>query len=448
MNRRLLYNALIVTDGRAFKGYVEIEGDRIKSVLEGDVPEKLLMQYAREERENLSGKWILPGVIDDQVHFREPGATHKADIESESRAAAAGGVTSYMDMPNTDPQTVTLEAWSDKMNLAKGKSHVNYSFFLGATNSNIDQLMMRDRRRVPGIKVFLGSSTGNMLVDNEKTLDEIFKLDSLIAVHSENEMIIRDNIDVFKARYGDDVPVECHPLIRSREACVSSTEAAVKRAEGHGTKLHVFHLSTAEEVEILRKNGSCGKITGEVCVHHLWFDDRYYKTLGTKVKCNPAIKTLKDRNALRSGLRDGVITVVATDHAPHLLREKEGGALNAASGLPLVQFSLQAMIELSMAGEWEITDVVRWMCHNPAELYGIKGRGYLRPGYFADIVVVNPDMPYEVKTEKIESKCGWSPFEGHVFPVSIESTYVNGKPVWYHGKIDRDVLGMSLEFLA
>lgn len=450
--KRILYNALIINEGEKYKGYIEIEDDLIRNTGKGEVPSETLDLYASGERENLEGKWILPGIIDDQVHFREPGLTHKADIESESKAAALGGITSFMDMPNTSPRTVTIPDWEDKMRRGKEKSSVNYSFFIGATNDNIDEIKRIDNRLVPGIKVFLGASTGNMLVDSEETLDKIFSLPHIIAVHSEEESIINANKKRFIEKFRtEDLPVELHPLIRSREACVVSTEKAMARAKRLGTNLHVFHISTAEESLMFEpyhySSETNPQITAEVCVHHLYFTDESYPTLGTKIKWNPAVKSKADREALLNALNEGRIAVIATDHAPHLPEEKKGGALKAASGGPLIQFSLPVMIELVQKEEvTDMTKVVDCMCHNPATLYKIRNRGFIRKGYYADLCVVDPNRPFTVSKEIIASKCGWSPFEGHTFPASVEETFVNGRKVVSEGKLTGEKSARALEF--
>ncbi|HBQ55694.1 MAG TPA: dihydroorotase, partial [Porphyromonadaceae bacterium] len=386
--------------------------------------------------------------LDDQVHFRDPGLTHKGDIYSESRAAVAGGVTSFMEMPNTNPQTVTIDALHEKFDLAAQKSIANYSFYLGATNDNIKELKKVDKKNVCGVKVFMGASTGNMLVDNAKTLQRIFaEVDSLIATHCENEEIIRENVDNYKKRFGEDIPVQYHPLIRSEEACFRSSAQAAELADKYGSRLHVLHLSTAREMSLFSKSSvKDKKITAEVCVHHLWFTDEDYARLGTRIKWNPAIKTRADRDALRSALISGKLDIVATDHAPHLLSEKEGGCLKASSGGPLVQHSLQAMLELSLQGLWSKEFVVEKMCHAPAELFQVRGRGYIREGYFADLVLVNPDKPYTVGKNNILYKCGWSPFEGETFRHSIEKTFVNGNLVFDKGNVVESAPGEALTF--
>lgn len=409
MHDTLLYNALVVNECRKAIGYVVIDGEFILAVGEGEPP--VAIAEACREKIDLGGAMLLPGVIDDQVHFRDPGLTHKADLSTESRAAVAGGVTSYMDMPNTKPPTVTVEAVADKLRHASDVSLANYSFFIGATNDNIDQLLLCDYSRVPGVKLFLGSSTYNMLVDEEEALTRIFRdVPALVAIHSEDEATIRANRERYVAAHGEDLPVSYHPLIRSHEACMISTKRAIARAERYGTRLHVLHVSTAYEVAMFSDEPlSRKRITSEVCVHHLWYTDADYSTLGTRVKMNPAVKTAADRDALRRGLLDGRIDIVATDHAPHLLSEKEGNALTAASGAPMVQFSLPVMLELADRGVFTTELVVEKMCHAPAELYHIDRRGYIRAGYYADLAVVSPDTPYIVADDMVLSRCGWTP---------------------------------------
>ncbi|MEA4904181.1 MAG: dihydroorotase [Petrimonas sp.] len=443
---KLIHKATLINEGRSFIGSVLVEGERISKVFEGEVPENVLQQCC--EIIDARGLYLIPGVIDDQVHFRDPGLTHKGDIYTESRAAVAGGVTSFMEMPNTNPQTVTLDALRGKFDLAAQKSIANYSFYLGATNDNIKELIKVDKRNVCGVKVFMGASTGNMLVDNAKTLQRIFaEVDSLIATHCEKEEIIRDNIGVYKKQFGEDIPIQYHPLIRSEEACYRSSVQAAGLADKYGSRLHVLHLSTALEMSLFSSSPvKDKKITSEVCVHHLWFTDEDYARLGARIKWNPAVKTRADRDALRSALKSGKLDIVATDHAPHLLSEKEGGCLKAASGGPLVQHSLQVMLELSLQGLYSKEFVVEKMCHAPADLFQVKGRGFIREGYFADLVLINPDRPYAVGKDNILYKCGWSPFEGEIFRHSIEKTFVNGNLVFDNGHIVESAQGKALIF--
>lgn len=442
----LIHQASIVNEGATFIGSVLIENDLISRIFNEEVPENILNRC--RQIIDARGLYLFPGVIDDQVHFREPGLTHKGDIASESRAAVAGGVTSFMEMPNTNPQTVTIDALWQKFETASEKSAANFSFYLGATNDNIHELKKVDKKNVCGVKVFMGASTGNMLVDNERSLQQIFaETDMLIATHCEKEDIIRKNVEVYRQKFGENVPVTFHPLIRNAEACYRSSAQAVELADKYGSRLHVLHLSTAREMSLFSNAPLADKkITAEVCVHHLWFTDADYGRLGERIKWNPAVKTTEDRSALRDALKNGKLDVVATDHAPHLLSEKEGGALKAASGGPLVQHSLQAMLELSGQGVFTKEFMVEKMCHAPAQLFNVKQRGYIREGYFADLVLVNPHKPHTVSKENILYKCGWSPFEGETFSHSIEKTFVNGKIVFDKGNVSENVFGCALEF--
>lgn len=437
---------MIVNEGSHFVGSVIIDGEFIETVIPGELPGHIAGTAQRMV--DAKGKWILPGVIDDQVHFREPGLTHKAEIATESIAAVAGGVTSFMDMPNTLPQTTSLEALEWKYNRAAEVSPANYSFYIGATNDNFEVLKRVDFSQVCGVKIFMGSSTGNMLVDNDTSLRKIFaEIPALIAVHCEKEEIIQANKKYYTERFGEELPIFFHPLIRSAEACYASSAQAVELATQYGTRLHLLHLSTARETTLLDQSPLSEKrITGEVCVHHLWFDDNDYAQYGNRIKWNPAIKTCGDRQALREALRNNRLDVVATDHAPHLWHEKQGSCLKAASGGPLVQHSLQLMLELAQQGVFTLEQVVEKMCHAPAQLYRIDRRGYLRPGYYADLVVVDPCKPYTVTPENILSKCRWSPFEGHTFPATIERTFVNGHEVFAEGKPSGKTPGKRLAF--
>jgi dihydroorotase len=442
----LIHRATIINEGKTFEGSVLIEGEKIKKIFYDEVPKNVLAT-CRDVVE-ASGLYLLPGVIDDQVHFREPGLTHKGNIETESRAAVAGGVTSFMDMPNTKPQTITIAALEAKFEIAAQKSMANYSFYLGATNDNIDELKKADPKKVCGIKVFMGASTGNMLVDNMRSLQRIFaEVDMLIATHCEKEEIIRHNVEVFKKRFGENIPIKYHPSIRSEEACYQSSAQAVELADKYGSRLHVLHLSTGKELSLFDNRPiEDKKITAEACVHHLWFSDADYERLGSRIKWNPAIKTRDDREALRAGLKSGKLDIVATDHAPHLLAEKEGGCLQAASGGPLIQHSLQMMLELVNQGVYTHEFVVEKMCHAPAKLFKIKGRGYIREGYYADLVLVNPRKSYKVATSTILYKCGWSPLEGEEFSHTIEKTFVNGRLVFDGGTFSSEIAGKPLEF--
>ncbi|NLY24081.1 MAG: dihydroorotase [Bacteroidales bacterium] len=442
----LIHKATIINEGTSFTGSLLLEGERISRIFREDVPERLLNSC--REVIDARGLYLIPGVIDDQVHFRDPGLTHKGDIASESRAAVAGGVTSYMEMPNTNPQTITNDALCRKMELAAGKSVANYAFYLGATNDNIEELKRVDSRQVCGVKVFMGASTGNMLVDNEKALQQIFaEVDMLIATHCEKEEIIRENADFYRKRFGEMIPIPLHPVIRNAEACYQSSSHAVELADRYGSRLHVLHLSTAREMSLFSNAPLEEKrITAEACVHHLWFSDVDYDRLGALIKWNPAVKGVEEREALREALKAGRLDVVATDHAPHLMREKEGGALQAASGGPLVQHSLQVMLEMAEKGHWTKELVVEKMCHAPARLFQVKERGFIREGYYADLVLVDPAAPYTVTAENILYKCGWSPFEGETFGCSVNQTFVNGKMVYGNGVITDNLFGKALQF--
>lgn len=446
MHDLALHNAIIINDGHRFRGYVVVDRPFITSVGEGDMPEELMVTC--RECVDAEGALLLPGVIDDQVHFRDPGLTHKADIATESMAAIAGGVTAFMDMPNTNPPTVTVRALEAKLKRGEECSAANYAFFIGATNDNLDTLLTCDYSKVPGVKLFLGSSTGNMLVDREAALDNIFRdVPAIITVHSEDEATIRANREAIAARYDGHPPISEHPAIRSREACIISTARAIERAHRFDTRLHVLHVSTAEEVDMFSTLPLEEKrVTAEVCVHHLWFSDADYATLGSRIKMNPAVKTAADRDALRRGLRDGHLDIVATDHAPHLPSEKEGDALTAASGAPMVQFSLPVMLEMADQGVFTHELVVEKMCHAPARLFHVDRRGYIAPGYYADLTVVSPDSPYTVTDDMVLSRCGWTPLAGTTLHNRVIATYINGQLAYSHGDIDPAVHGMPLRF--
>lgn len=425
--KTLIYGATIVNEGRSFKGCITLENDLIASVTEGDA----LPEGHFDLRLNAEDCVVMPGVIDDHVHFREPGLTAKADIESESRAAAYGGVTTFFEMPNTLPQTTTLETLNQKLELAQGKSHVNYSFFFGATNQNAHLFERLDPKRVPGIKLFMGASTGNMLVDRLETLENIFKNAPLpIMTHCEDTQLVNQNMAEAKRLYGDDPAVEHHPAIRSAEACYHSSALAVELATKYGAQLHVAHLTTARELSLFGHNP---RITAEAVIAHLWFCDADYRTRGTQIKCNPAVKTSADRDALRAALTDGRISVVATDHAPHLISDKIGGCAKAASGMPMVQFSLPAMLELCEKGVLTIERVVELMCHAPARLFAVSKRGFIKPGYKADLAIVRRGEPWTVTKDCIQSKCQWSPMEGEKFRWRVVQTICNG-----HLLLDKD----------
>ena len=442
----LIRNATIINEGASYKGSVLIKNERIDKIYTDRVPEEISNRSQIIEANNL---FLLPGVIDDQVHFREPGLTHKGDIQSESRAAIAGGVTSYMEMPNTNPQTISIDAWKQKTELAHGKSFANYAFYLGATNDNLAELKKADSKNLCGIKIFMGASTGNMLVDDKKALQAIFaEVDMLIATHCEKESIIRENIDKYTKEFGEDIPIKYHPLIRSAEACYESSAEAIELADRYGTRLHVLHLSTGQEMRLFdAKPLFEKKITAEVCVHHLWYTDDDYVRLGSRIKWNPAVKTDRDRYELRRTLLEGKLDVIATDHAPHTLEEKEGGALKAASGGPLVQHSLQMMMQLVSDNIFSKEQVVEKLCHAPAKLFGVKDRGFIREGYFADLVLVDPNKPYTVSSDNILYKCGWSPLERETLSSSINTTILNGKVVFHNGEVMGEPSGQVLEFV-
>lgn len=427
----LIKNATVVSDGQSKKSDVLIENDIIE-----EIGENVEQPYASQPDTVLDaeGCFLLPGVVDDHVHFRQPGLTQKADIATESRAAAAGGVTTYFDMPNTVPQTTTLEALDEKFSLAATDSVVNYSFFFGATNDNLPLFDKLDPHRIPGVKLFMGSSTGDMLVDRMQTLEKIFASVKLpIMTHCENTAIINSNMAEAKRLFGDDPDVEYHPQIRSREACVECSLLAVSLALKYNTRLHVAHISTAEELAMF--NNAPSNITAEAVIGHLMFCDEDYSRLGTRIKVNPSIKSRDDRDELRRALADGRISVVGTDHAPHLLKDKQGGCAKAASGMPIIQYSLVSMLELVDEGVVSIERLVELMCHNPARIFGLSRRGYIREGYKADLVLVRPGSRWTVAADGIMSKCGWSPLEGHVFNWNVERTICNGRTVYADGKI-------------
>lgn len=442
MMRTLIKNGTIVNEGRSFLGDLVVDGEQIEEIYEGKAPRGIYDQVI-----DASGCFVLPGVIDDHVHFREPGLTRKADIESESRAAAFGGVTSYFEMPNTNPQTTTLEALEDKFALGAQKSHVNYSFFFGATNDNVDSFDRLDVHRIPGIKLFMGSSTGNMLVDKYESLQQIFvkakKMGLPVMTHCEDTDIINRNMAAYQEKYGEDPDVKFHPEIRSVEACYESSSLAVKLAKESGAHLHIAHVTTARELEFFGKDKN---ITGEAVIAHLYFSDEDYADKKAFIKCNPAIKTVKDRQALREALADGRISVVGTDHAPHEWKDKQGGCAKAASGMPMVQFSLVSMLELVDEGVLSIERMVEVMSHCPAKLFHVDKRGFLRPGYQADIVIVRPHTAWTVQKEIIQSKCGWSPMEGHEYQWQVEQTICNGHLIYNKGEFDEAYRGEELTF--
>lgn len=443
MNSTLILNANIVNEGKVVEGDVLIKGRFIEAVGK-DLSSKLADRVI-----DAKGMYLLPGAIDDQVHFREPGLTHKATILTEARAAVAGGVTSFMEMPNTLPPTFTLALLEDKYRIASNDSLANYSFYIGASNDNLEEVMKVDITNVCGLKIFMGSSTGNLLVDDERTLEGFFsRFPGLIATHCEDEETIRRNSEVFRARYGEDVPVSCHPLIRSEEACYKSSSFAVALARKHGTRLHILHISTARETTLFEAGIPLEKknVTAEACVHHLMFSDEDYAQLGTLIKWNPAVKTSNDRSAIMAALLEGRIDVVATDHAPHTLAEKNNSYFKAPSGGPLLQHSLVAMLEFHHDGVMGIEKIVEKMAHNPAILFRIQKRGYIREGYFADLVLVDLASPWQVEKGNIVSKCGWSPFQGRTFRSQVTHTFVSGHLAFAEGRFDESARGERLMF--
>jgi len=442
MKNWLIRNAELVNEGTRRVMDVRLRNGRIETIAASLEPR------ADETVVDASGQWLLPGMIDDQVHFREPGLEHKADFATESRAAVAGGITSYMEMPNSKPTTTTLDALEDKYARAAAKSLANHAFYLGATNDNLDVIRSLDPRAACGIKIFMGASTGNMLVDNRETLDAIFReAPTIVVTHCEDTPTIDANLARERERYGNAIPVERHPYIRSREACLKSSTLAVELARRHGTRLHILHITTADELALFSPGPLRGKrITAETCVHFLQFAESDYATLGNQIKCNPAIKSESDRQAIVAALREGRIDVLATDHAPHTIEEKALPYEQAPSGLPLVQFALQCALEQAFNGAIPLERIVESVTHAPAELFQVKDRGYLREGYFADLVLVDPRKPHTVRREEVLSRCGWSPFEGFTFRSSITSTWVNGEQAWDGERVNEQVRGMRLEF--
>lgn len=444
MNNYLIKNAKIVNEGEITEGYVLVRNGIIQAIGDG-IPE-VTSDYTVEI--DAAGHYLLPGVIDDQVHFREPGLTHKATINSESRAAVSGGMTSFMEMPNTIPQATNIEELEKKYDIAAEKSYANYSFYLGATNDNIEEVKKLDPGMNCGVKVFMGSSTGNMLVDNKEALEKIFKYaPTLVATHCEDEEIIQTNSSIFKEKYGDKIPVHCHPEIRSTEACYKSSSLAVELAKKHGTRLHVLHISTEKELELFEKGRiEDKKITAEVCIHHMWFSDQDYETKGPLVKWNPAVKKESDKNALFKAMMEDRLDVVATDHAPHTIEEKQSRYFQSPSGGPMVQHSLTAMMEFAHQGKMSVEKIVEKMCHAPAKLFGIKNRGYIRPGYKADLVIVDPNWEWTVSHKNTYYKCKWTPMNGEVFHSRVTHTFVNGHLVFKNGLFNEMIRGERLEF--
>jgi dihydroorotase len=444
MNTVLIKNAKIVNEGKILEGDVLIENEFIVEIAESISPKSPNCKIIDAE-----GNYLIPGAIDDQVHFREPGLTHKGTIETESRAAVAGGITSFIEQPNTVPNAVTQELLEEKYQIAAQTSYANYSFMMGGTNDNLEEVLKTNPKNVAGIKLFLGSSTGNMLVDNQETLEKIFSSTKmLIAVHCEDETTIKNNLEKYKAEFGDDIPVTAHHLIRSEEACYLSSSKAIELAKKTGARLHVFHLSTAKEMELFTNKIPLEEkqITAEVCIHHLWFNDEDYKTKGNFIKWNPAVKTANDRKVLWEALLDDRIDVIATDHAPHTLEEKQQSYLKAPSGGPLVQHAVVAMFETFHQGKISVEKIVEKMCHNPAKIFKIEKRGFIKEGFYADLVIVNAGLPWNVKKENILAKCGWSPFEGYNFKSRISHTFVNGELVYQNFKVKDKKVGKRLLF--
>ena len=439
----LIQNATIVNENKIFKGDILLENEIITKISSKIKPTKNV------EIINAEGKYLIPGFIDDQVHFREPGLTHKANIATESRAAIAGGITTFIEMPNTVPQATTQHLLEDKFKIAAADSYANYSFMFGGTNDNLEELLKTDPKKVAGIKLFLGSSTGNMLVDNEEILEKIFSSTKMIiSVHCEDEGTIRKNTAIYKEKYGDDIPLKYHPLIRSEEACYLSSSKAIELAKKTGARLHIFHLSTEKETHLFRNDIPLEEkqITSEVCIHHLWFSDKDYEEKGTHIKWNPAVKTEKDRLGLWKALLDDRIDVLATDHAPHTLDEKNNNYLNAPSGGPLVQHAIIALLEKVKEGVIPIEKAVEKMSHNPAKLFQIEKRGFIKEGYFADIVLIDMNKPQTVSKDNILYKCGWSPFEGTTFSSTITHTFVNGNLIYNNGVFNDEIKGKRITF--
>lgn len=444
MKSILITGANIVNEGRISPSDVLVMNGRIAKIGSD------LSSEAADTHIDARGKYLLPGLIDDQVHFREPGLTHKAEIYTEAKAGVAGGTTTYMEMPNTIPQSTTIELLEEKYKRASEVSLANYSFFFGATNDNLEEILKVDPANVCGVKVFQGSSTGNMLVDNPHVLEKIFeKCKTLIAIHSENDNIIKANLESFKEIYGDDIPVKFHPKIRSEEACYDASSRAVAMAKKYGTKLHILHISTAKELELFDNSIPLKdkKITSEACIHHMWFSEEDYEEKGNLIKWNPAVKTAKDREAIFNAVLDGTIDVIATDHAPHTLEEKAQPYTKAPSGGPLNQHSLVAMLDFFHQGKISLEMIVQKMCHNLAILFEIKDRGYIREGYFADLVLVDLNAPWTVEKSNILSKCGWSPFEGHTFKSKVTHTIVSGHLAYEEGTFHEEKKGERISFL-
>lgn len=450
--KTIIYNGTIVTNGESFLGSIIIDNSIIIEIIKNDVDiDKYKDKYNVIDA---CGMYVLPGIIDDQVHFREPGSTHKGDIESESAAAVLGGVTSFMDMPNNNPPATTLDAIERKFNIAANTSYANYSFYIGATNDNIEQIIDANNSDVCGVKVFMGSSTGNMLVDNNQTLDAIFKnSNKLIATHCESEEIINKNLQLILEKYSkegkttNDIPFSTHPIIRDRESCIESSKKAIEFAKKHNSRLHILHISTKEEIELIaREKEYLPNLTAEACVHFLYFNSNDYHKYGSKIKCNPAIKEQTDRSAILQGINDNTIDIIATDHAPHTIEEKNKPYLEAPSGLPLVQHSLIMMFELFKKGEISIENIVQKMCHAPAEVFKIEKRGYLKEGYFADITIIDPNKKQVISKDNLKYRCNWSPLEGYSFSSSVVHTIINGTHIVENGQLTGKKCVQKLSF--
>ena len=444
MNTVLIKNAKIVNEGTIFEGDVLIEGEFIT-----EIAESISHKSSNCKVIDAEGSYLIPGAIDDQVHFREPGLTHKGDIASESRAAVAGGITSFIEQPNTVPNAVTQELLEQKYQIAAEKSYANYSFMMGGTNDNLEEILKTNPKNVAGLKLFLGSSTGDMLVDSSGSLEKIFSNTKLlIAVHSEDETTVKENLEKFKSQYGDDIPVKFHPEIRSVEACYKSTVKVIDLAKRTGARLHVFHISTAKELDLFTNKIPLEEkqITAEVCIHHLWFSDEDYATKGNFIKWNPAVKAASDREALWKALLDDRIDVIATDHAPHTIEEKSKQYTSAPSGGPLVQHAVVALFEAHHQGKISVEKIVEKMCHNPAKIFKIEKRGFIKEGFYADLAIVNPAKPWSVNKDNILYKCGWSPFEGTNFKSRVSHTFVNGQLVYENAKVKEIKAGKRLLF--
>ena len=442
MKSILIKNAQIVNEGKIMTGDVYVKNQRIEKIA-SSIDQKADIEL------DATGKYLMPGIIDDQVHFREPGLTHKSDLYTEPRSAVAGGVTSFMEMPNTKPNALTQELLQDKYDIAAKKSLANYSFFMGASNDNIEEVLKTNEKEVCGVKIFMGSSTGNMLVDNRTTLKNLFsQVPMLIATHCEDEATIRNNAKIYREKYGDDLAIRYHPEIRNVEGCYKSSSLAIELAKEYNTRLHILHISTADEVALFRNDIPLKdkRITAEVCVHHLYFNASQYDTLGTQIKCNPAIKGESHQKALFAALLDNHFDIIATDHAPHTWEEKQNPYFNAPSGVPLVQHTLNIMLEFYQQGKISLERIVEKMCHAPAICFDVKERGYIREGYYADLVLVDPDKQWKVTKDNLHYKCNWSPLEGHTFQGNIDSTIVSGHLAYHNGIFNENRQGMRMTF--